>query len=202
MLSFALAVFLLIATPGPGVLSAAGMGAAWGFRAGLQYLVGLLIGSNLVVLIVISGLAAALLSASWMRAGLLIASTGYLLYLAAKIAFAGSKIAIVAAERPPGIVSGVVLQLINPKAYAVNTALFTGFIYAPNNLAFETFSKLLIFNLIWIPIHLGWLWAGAALRRLELSERTQRRINYGMAAAMVCVVGLTLFSAQDMGTRQ
>ena len=35
MLTFAAAVFLLIVTPGPGVLSTAGVGAAYGFRAGL-----------------------------------------------------------------------------------------------------------------------------------------------------------------------
>ncbi|HEC70944.1 MAG TPA: LysE family translocator, partial [Roseobacter sp.] len=40
MLQFALAVFFLIVTPGPGVLSTAGVGAAFGFRAGLAYVVG------------------------------------------------------------------------------------------------------------------------------------------------------------------
>ena len=37
MLTFALAVLLLIATPGPGVLSTAGVGAAFGWRPGLSY---------------------------------------------------------------------------------------------------------------------------------------------------------------------
>ena len=38
MLTFAAAVFLLIITPGPGVLSTAGVGAAFGWRKGLFYL--------------------------------------------------------------------------------------------------------------------------------------------------------------------
>ena len=37
MLTFAAAVFFLIVTPGPGVLSAAGVGAAYGFRSGLRW---------------------------------------------------------------------------------------------------------------------------------------------------------------------
>ena len=41
MLAFATAVFLLIVTPGPGVLTTAGFGAGFGFRGGLPYVVGL-----------------------------------------------------------------------------------------------------------------------------------------------------------------
>lgn len=62
MFTFAAAVFFLIVTPGPGVLSAAGVGAAYGFRAGLRYVLGLFIGNNLVVIAVVSGLAALLLA--------------------------------------------------------------------------------------------------------------------------------------------
>jgi threonine/homoserine/homoserine lactone efflux protein len=47
-------------------------------------------------------------------------------------------------------------------------------------------------NLIWIPIHLVWLYAGASLHRLNLSDRAQRRINVVMAAAMLAVVILAL----------
>ena len=60
MLTFALAVFLLIATPGPGVLSTAGVGSAFGWRPGLSYVTGLWAGTNLVSLAIITGLAAIL----------------------------------------------------------------------------------------------------------------------------------------------
>ena len=46
MLTFALAVFLLIITPGPGVLTLAGVGSAFGYKPGFRYLLGLLIGQN------------------------------------------------------------------------------------------------------------------------------------------------------------
>ena len=54
MLTFALAVFLLIATPGPGVLSTAGVGSAFGWRPGLSYVTGLWAGTNLVSLAIIT----------------------------------------------------------------------------------------------------------------------------------------------------
>ena len=194
MLTFAAAVLFLIITPGPGVLSTAGVGSAFGFRAGLRYVAGLFIGTNLVGLAVITGVAAIVLSMPVVRTVLMFASVAYLLYLAAKIALAGSRIAFIESAIAPGLTAGLLLQTINPKAYAVNTTLYAGFPFAPENLIFETLVKVLIFNAIWIPIHLAWLWAGASLHRLNLSPAAQRRINYVMAASMLAVVALALMA--------
>lgn len=193
--TFALAVFLLIVTPGPGVLSTAGVGSAYGFRPGIRYLAGLFLGTNLVTLGVITGVVAVMMSMPGLRLLLMVASVGYLLFLAARIAFAGARIAFIEARAAPGVKAGLLLQLINPKAYAVNSALITGFAFYPSSLAIETAVKLIIMNVIWVPIHLGWLWAGVALHRLNLAPRTQRRINYIMAAALLGVVGLAIWNA-------
>lgn len=134
MLTFAAAVFFLIITPGPGVLSIAGVGAAFGKNAGIRYLTGLFIGSNMVLAAVISGVTAALLADERLRFILFVASICYLGYLALRIALAGSKIAFIERSAPPGILGGITLQMINPKAYAVNTALFSGFGFLPENL--------------------------------------------------------------------
>ncbi|WP_417724039.1 LysE family translocator [Salipiger sp.] len=194
MLTFAAAVILLIITPGPGVLSIAGVGAAYGWRGGLRYGAGLFLGTNCVLVAVVTGLAAIILSVPAVRTVLMVASVAYLVYLAARIAFAGSRIAFIEARTAPGVRSGLLLQAINPKAYAVNTALLTGFSYAAGSPAFELTTKILIMNAIWLPIHLGWLWAGVTLNRLNLSYRTQRLINYGMATAMLAVVAMALVS--------
>lgn len=194
MISFALAVVFLILTPGPGVLTTAGFGAAYGFRRSLAYVLGLFIGTNLVMLAVISGFAAVLLSVPWLRTVLVLASLAFLLYLAAKIAFAGAKIAFIAATAPPGIIGGVLLQIVNPKAYAVNTSLITGFNYAPDAVVFELVTKVLIASAIWIPIHLLWLWAGVRVHELNLSRSRQRLINVGMALALLAVVALSVVS--------
>ncbi|CUH75986.1 LysE family translocator [Tropicibacter naphthalenivorans] len=193
MLTFAAAVLFLLITPGPGVLSTAGLGAAYGFRPSLAYVAGLFIGTNLVALAVISGVAAIVLSVPVIRTVLMAASTAYLLYLAVRIAFAGARIAFVEAKAPPALLAGIALQAINPKAYAVNTTLFAGFPFSGSILV-ETLAKLLIVNAFWVPIHLGWLWAGASLHRLNLSATAQRRINFLMAASMLLVVALALYS--------
>ena len=194
MLTFTIAVFFLLITPGPGVLSTAGVGSGFGYRAGVSFLAGLFGGSNLVALLVISGLAALLLSVPWLRTGLLIGSVGYLVYLAWRIAFSGSQINFIHKASAPGFINGVTLQAINPKAYLVNTALFTGFAFWPQSLLTETLIKFAIINLIWVPIHLLWLWFGVTLRRLQLPGRVQAAINAFMALSMLIVVGLALWA--------
>jgi len=190
MLTFAAAVFFLIITPGPGVLSAAGVGSGFGYRPGIRYVGGLFVGNNLVALAVVSGIAAIVLSVPGLRTVLLYASAAYLTYLALKIAFSGSRIAFIHGERAPGFFNGIALQAINPKAYAVNTAFFSGFAFLPESLLTETLLKFAILNAIWVPIHFAWLGAGVTVRRLELGQRTQFAINVVMALSMLAVVAL------------
>lgn len=192
MLTFAAAVFFLIITPGPGVLSAAGVGAAYGMQSGIRYVLGLFIGNNLVILAVITGLAALVLASPVVRTVLFAFSTAYLLYLACRIAFAGSKLAFAPATAEPGVLNGILLQPINPKAYAVNTALFSGFTLLPDAILAEALLKLFVVNAIWVPIHIAWVWFGVQFKELDLPSKQQRRINYAMAISMLLVVGLAL----------
>ena len=80
--------------------------------------------------------------------------------------------------------------MINPKAYVVGTAIFSGFPFEGVSLFQETLWKFLIFNLVWIPIHFLWLFAVVTLNWMNLSERHQFLINSGMFVAMVGVVVL------------
>ena len=192
MLTFAISVFLLIVTPGPGVLSTAGFGAAYGFKKSLRYVFGLFLGTNLVFFAVATGLIAILLSIPSSRIFLLILSTCYLFYLASKIALAGSNIAFVKAKSPPGIISGILLQAINPKAYVVNTTFVSGFAFYQSSFALELIIKFFIMNSIWIPLHLLWLYVGTVLHELNLSNRNQRIINIMMSISMVVVVVISI----------
>ena len=192
MLTFAITVFLLIVTPGPGVLSTAGFGAAYGYKKSLRYVFGLFLGTNLVFLAVATGLIAILLSIPSLRIFLLILSTFYLFYLASKIALAGSNIAFIKAKSPPGIISGVLLQAINPKAYVVNTTLVSGFAFYQSSFAIELVIKFFIMNSIWIPLHLLWLYIGTVLHELNLSIKNQRFINLMMSLSMVLVVVISI----------
>ena len=148
------------------------------------------LGNNLVALAVVVGIAAFILADARIRTVLFLASTAYLLYLALRIALAGSRIAFIESRAAPGMWNGIALQLINPKAYAVNTTLFSGFTLIGGGLVAETVLKFLIMNAIWFPIHVLWLYLGIRLRQLNLSERAHRIINIAMSLSMLAVVAL------------
>ena len=195
MLIFVAAAILLIITPGPGVLSLAGVGSAFGFRAGLKYFIGLFVGNNLVGVFVISGVGALVLADPVTRTVLLVLSSIYLIYLASTIALSGSNIGFKGYTHKPGIKSGVLLQIINPKAYVVSSTMYSGFLLFENAYFLEVIIKVLIVNTIWIPVHFLWLYIGVFIKRLDLSHSIQRTINYFMAIAMVLVVVLSVIAA-------
>ncbi|MEM9197339.1 MAG: LysE family transporter [Pseudomonadota bacterium] len=195
MLSFALAVFLLMITPGPGVLSIAAVGSGFGLRRGLRYMAGLLMGSNIVAVAVMTGAAAVILAEPALRVLLSGLAALYLLWLAVRIASSAGRTQFSAATRAPGPVDGILLQLVNPKAYLVYLALFSGFAFLPEAPLQEGMIKLVLINLVWLPIHLAWLGLGIGLRRLAPSPTQQRRISLAMAIALVLAVVLS-FGAQ------
>ena len=194
MITFALAIVLMLSTPGPGVLSAAGVGAGFGPRAGLRYVAGLCIGQALVFAVVAAGLSTFVLATPWLRLTLMALSFCYLLYMACRIFFAGSKIAFIQSAHAPGLIAGLLLQPINPKAYAVLTALLTGFPLYPEAYWTEIVIKFVILNIIWIPIHVVWVYFGVSLKRLNLSPKRQRSINMAMALSMLLVVSLAAWA--------
>ncbi len=193
MLTFITAVFFLIITPGPGVLSVAGNAAAYGFRAGVPYLTGVVLGSPVVMGAVASGLAALVFATPYVREVLLTASLGYLLYLAWRIATSGSGIAIIETDKPLGFFNGAMLSLINPKAYAVFTTIIGGFNFYPESTPVEVAMKFVIFTAMSFPIHLLWNLIGATLKHLLLGPKGQRAVNVGMAISMLLVVALAVW---------
>jgi len=192
MYAFITTVFFLLITPGPGVLSLAGVGAAFGGRSAQRYFLGLLIGTNLVALAVVAGIMTFFSQYPLIKYTLLYCSLLYLLYLAARIAFAGSSINFINNTNAPGVINGIALQLINPKAYVVNTALFAGFPMSHLGVTEQVIWKFIAINAVWIPIHLLWLALGVTIKQLQLSDQWQRRINWMMGASLLMVVLLTL----------
>ena len=123
------------------------------------------------------------------RAFLALVSATYLLYLALRISFASARVAVFQMDAP-GITNGIILQAINPKAYAVHSTLFGGFLIYPDKFIFETCVKLLVSNLFWILFHFGWLYAGVFVNNLDPPAKTQRAVNSRMAISLIVVVAM------------
>lgn len=187
MLSYTLGVLVLMAIPGPALLTIFGIGASFGYHAGIRYVTGVYVGANVTTLFVFSGLSTLLLEFPGLRSALCLLSLTYFVYLAVRIGLAGSRLGIVK-QAPPGFRAGVMLQLVNPKTYMTISALYFGFPILADAPVNEAIIKIIIANIIWIPGHFLWLYAGVKVNRLDLSPRSTRILNITLATSMLIIV--------------
>ncbi|HVL73142.1 MAG TPA: LysE family translocator [Beijerinckiaceae bacterium] len=188
------ALFVLILTglavmgsPGPSTVSMTAVAAAYGARRALRHFLGLVAGTTIVLLAVAGGLVSLLLSAPGAAPVLLAASTGYLCWLAFRIATAPP---LSKAGRPVGVPSfagAFLLAVGNPKAYVAIAAVYA----MPLGLASpaaDAIAKLAVLSVLVVAIHAAWLLAGGLLSRLLTDPTASRRFNLLSASALVLAV--------------
>ena len=191
MVTYVIISFLMMVTPGPGVLSLAGVGAGFGWRVGIMYLIGLFLGTNGVALLVVLGFKQFLFEIDGVELTFLFLSLSYLSFLSWRIATSDNKTGFKQSLKSPKLYEGVFLQFVNPKAYVVQGHLFIVLSLGilPYNL--EIITKFIIVNSIWIPIHFLWLWLGISLKKWSLASNKQIWVNRGMGLALFAVVILS-----------
>jgi len=193
LLAFILVGFALMGSPGPASLSRAAMGAAYDIRTARNYLFGVTFGAMLVVAGVAAGVFAAIIAIPHATQVLTVIAIAYLGYLAFKIATAPPVGEPASPEDVPGFMSGLILNLSNPKAYAAFAALFSGFQLFPQSPVQSTYVQVFLCFAILCIVNPAWLYAGNALRHLLRNEKTSRRVNMGFAVLLVASVLLTVF---------
>lgn len=191
MVTYVIISFLMMVTPGPGVLSLAGVGAGFGWRVGIMYLIGLFLGTNGVALLVVLGFKQFLFEIDGVELTFLFLSLSYLSFLSWRIATSDNKTGFKQSFKSPKLYEGVFLQFVNPKAYVVQGHLFIVLSLGilPYNL--EIITKFIIVNSIWIPIHFLWLWLGISLKKWSLASNKQIWVNRAMGLALFAVVILS-----------
>ena len=144
LFGFILAGFAMVGSPGPATLSLAATGAAFGARRGFGFLAGLVIGMIFVMGIIATGVMGVMLALPGAAPILTIMGTTYIIYLAFRIATAPPLTEADNQHRPPSLFGGVFLNLVNPKAYAVMAALFSGFVLVEEALFLDAALKFII----------------------------------------------------------
>jgi len=193
LLAFNLVGFALMGSPGPASLSLAAMGAAYDVRTARSYLFGVTFGAMLVVAGVAAGVFAAIIAIPHATQVLTVIAIAYLGYLALKIATAPPVGEPASPEAVPGFMTGLILNLSNPKAYAAFAALFSGFQLFPQSPVQSTYVQVFLCFAILCIVNPAWLYAGNALRHLLRNEKTSRRVNMGFAVLLVASVLLAVF---------
>ena len=193
MITYIIISFLMMVTPGPGVLSLAGVGAGFGWKVGMMYLIGLFFGTNGVALLVVLGFKQFLFEIDGVEITFLLLSLSYLSFLSWRIATSDNKTGFKQSLKAPRLYEGIFLQFVNPKAYVVQGHLFVVLSLGLASFNTEIIVKFIIVNSIWIPIHLLWLWLGISLKKWSLAVNKQIWVNRGMGLALFAVVVLSAF---------
>ena len=191
MITYIIISFLMMVTPGPGVLSLAGVGAGFGWKVGMMYLIGLFFGTNGVALFVVLGFKQFLFEIDGVEITFLLLSLSYLSFLSWRIATSENKTGFKQSLKAPRLYEGIFLQFVNPKAYVVQGHLFVVLSLGLASFNIEIIIKFIIVNSIWIPIHLLWLWLGISLKKWSLAVNKQIWVNRGMGLALFAVVVLS-----------
>ena len=185
LLSLLVASLLVMGSPGPSTISVTAVGAAFGLRRSIAYTSGLIAGTILVLLAVATGVVAMLLALPRIAPVLLVASVGYILYLAVRIATAPPLAMHDASRDAPSFGGGLLLALANPKAYVAIAAVFTGS-------GLPASVKIVVLAGMVVLIHGAWLAAGTAFGRVLRDPLWSRRVNVWLAAALVAVTVYSL----------
>lgn len=188
--------FVMSVSPGPGNFLLLASGASFGLARSLPLLLGISFGFLAMVAAVGLGLGEVLARFPAVLAVLRLASLAYVLWLAWRIAgsrsldLGGDK-----AVRPIGFIEAALLQLLNPKAWAV--ALIVTVSYTQPDRYFASLAALIaVFALINIPSIGLWALAGTVIGRVLSRPGAIAAFNIAMAVlllASMLPVALELF---------
>lgn len=192
LLAFILAAFALAGSPGPGTLSLAATGAAFGARRGVAYMTGINFGMVGVMTVTATGVVGVVLAVPGAVPVVTVLAGAYFLYLAFRIATAPPLTEHDEQRRPPSFGAGVFLSAVNPKGYAAMAALFSGFMLVRDRLVLDAAVKIAVLAVIITSVNLAWLFAGAALTRAFRSPGPNRIINVTFAILLIASVAVAL----------
>ena len=194
-----LAAFPLMGSPGPATLSLSGIGTAFGFRKGVPYLLGIIIGTVSVLLMLATGITALVLAEPALVAALTILAGAYILYLAWWIATAPVGRIDTATIKAPAFVPGFLLAIANPKAFAAIGAVYSGQTIIAGNLAGDAAAKILALTLVVVVVNTAWLGFGTVFSRILSDPRKGRAAN--VAFAMMLIASVVLALSKPTGIR-
>lgn len=181
----------IMGSPGPATISLTAAGSAFGVRRSLGYLIGIIVGTMIVLVAVATGITATLLAVPTLRAVLIAISAAYILWLAYHIATAPPLAARTAAAGAPSFTGGTLLGVANPKGWVAIAAVFAS-VRLADTATTDAAAKIVVLSVMIVVILNAWLIAGASLARMLRDPRRARIINTGLAAAMVGATALAV----------
>jgi threonine/homoserine/homoserine lactone efflux protein len=181
----------IMGSPGPATISLVAAGSVHGVRRSFPYLIGIIVGTALVLVAVATGITAALLAIPAVGSILIWISAGYILWLAYHIATAPPLSKPTGASNAFSVIGGALLGIANPKAWVAIAAVFASvhLADAPTN---DATAKVVVLTVMIIVICATWLFAGRSIAPVLRDPRRARYVNIALAVGLVAATALAV----------
>ncbi|MGI9369449.1 MAG: LysE family translocator [Ruegeria sp.] len=181
-----------VGTPGPANMVLLGTGARYGFKAALPFVAGVILGKQLIIWPVGFGLLQLADQAPVVFSALKYASATYICWLAWKIA--NLRLSRQGAdENVPGFWAGLIVHPLNPKAWAMIIAGFTGFVAAGTPSIDATLTIATCLLLCQVVLHPVWTFAGDRIAHAVEGRPIEKYLMWTLASLTVASVIFVLF---------
>ena len=175
--------FVTSVTPGPNNMMLLASGVNFGFARSIPHMLGISLGHSLMVFLVGMGLAGVMQAWPPAMVGLKVASVGYMLWLAWKIASAAAPGAGKASAKPFNFFQAAAFQWVNPKAWAMALGAISA--YAGDGGITSVAIVAGVFAAVNLPSVSVWAAAGEVLRGWLTDPVRLRVFNWTMAGLLV-----------------
>jgi threonine/homoserine/homoserine lactone efflux protein len=189
---FLVSALALLGSPGPGIAALLVVGRAEGWHGGLRYYVGLQVGLALAAGVSAIGLLAVLEAFPSALRAMTVTATGYLVYLAWRIATAPTGAAGGGRRIASSPLAGLLLGISNPKAYVAFASLLASQSIVQVGPVSDLLLKWTLCVAVILVVDLAWLLVGVALHEATLSPRTERALNLILGAMILGAAALAL----------
>lgn len=190
-LAFIIFAISQIGTPGPANMALLTTGARFGLRAALPFVAGVALGKQLIIWPLGFGLLGVMAQFPLVFEALKYASAAYILYLAWRVAFMRLQQGQV--KTVPGFAAGLIVHPLNPKAWAMVTAGFTGFVTPGAGVFTATLSIAAVLLAVQIVLHPLWAGLGEVIASRLSGSRWERPFFILLAILTLLSVLYALF---------
>jgi threonine/homoserine/homoserine lactone efflux protein len=181
----------IMGSPGPATISLLAAGSAYGVRRSLSYLIGIIVGTTIVLLAVATGITVALLAVPAIGSILTWISAAYILWLAYHIATAPPLSEPAAVSSTFSLAGGTFLGIANPKAWVAIAAVFASG-HLANDATTDATAKIAVLTAMIIAICATWLVAGRSITPLLRDRGRAHVVNAALAVALVGATALAV----------
>ena len=181
----------IMGSPGPATISLVAVGSVRGVRRSVPYLIGIIVGTTVVLVAVATGITAALLAIPAIGSVLIWISAAYIIWLAFHIAIAPPLSELSAGTDAFSPAGGALLGVANPKAWVAIAAVF-GSVHLTDTWTTDTATKVAVLTLMIMVICATWLVAGKSIAPLLRDPHRARVVNVALAVALVGATALAV----------